>query len=196
MRHRHHPPRHPLRPHRPWRRHARTTLVDSDWVRHHIDRLELPSGKHIDFHALEFPMQVAGIVPVGDDGRILLTYQYRYMADSCGWEIPAGNVPEDEDLVQGARRELLEETGHAAKLLELVYEYYPQIGRSDHYFNIFVARGISKVTDTLDADEVTDIRWFDLNDILEMIRANELLDGFTALAVLVYALKITGSAGR
>jgi 8-oxo-dGTP pyrophosphatase MutT (NUDIX family) len=174
---------------RPWRRHARRTLIDSAWIRHHIDRLELPSGKHIDFHALEFPMKVAGVLPIGDDGRILLTYQYRYMADACGWELPAGNVPEDEDLVEGAHRELLEETGHSAKSLELIYEYYPQIGRSDHYFNVFVARGVWKVTDQLDDDEVTEIRWFELDEILDMIRTNELMDGFTTLAVLVYALK-------
>lgn len=172
-----------------WLRRARTTLVDSAWVKHHLDTLELPSGKFIEFHAIEFPMQVAGIIPVGDDGRILLTYQYRYMADAHGWEIPAGNVPSGESLEEGARRELLEETGYTARELTHLYAFYPQIGRSNHYFHIFAARGLAQLTADFDRDEVSDLRWFTLAELLEMIRRNELRDGFTALAILVYHLR-------
>ncbi len=176
------------RPGKKWRRHARTTLVDSEWVKHHLDTLELPSGKSIDFHAIEFPMQVVGIIPVGDDGRILLTYQYRYMADAFGWEIPAGNIPHGESLDEGARRELLEETGHTARVLEPLYSFYPQIGRSNHFFHLMVARGLFQQTTVIDADEVSGLAWFSVADIEKMIRTNELRDGFTALAILTYRL--------
>jgi ADP-ribose pyrophosphatase len=172
-----------------WKRSARKTLVESEWIRHHIDTLELPSGKIIDFHALEYPMQVAGIIPVGDDGRILLTLQYRYMADRYSWEIPAGNVPEGEDLVAGARRELVEETGYDAKTLEHLYEFFPQIGRSDHYFNVFVARDLEKISATVDTDEVFELRWFTPEEILAAIRANDFCDGFTATAIMAYHLQ-------
>ena len=64
-----------------------------------MGRTKLPSGKKIDYHALEFPMKVAGILPVRDDGKILLTLQYRYMAGQLSWEIPAGNLDEAEDLI-------------------------------------------------------------------------------------------------
>jgi ADP-ribose pyrophosphatase len=172
-----------------WKRKKRNTLVESEWIRHHIDTLELPSGKTIDFHALEYPMQVAGIIPVGDDGKILLTLQYRYMADRYSWEIPAGNVPEGEDLIAGAHRELIEETGYDAGTLEHIYEFYPQIGRSDHYFNVFVARNLVKMSDSVDADEVFEIRWFTIEEILDAIRANDFCDGFTAIALMAYNLQ-------
>lgn len=173
----------------PWKRIQRRTLVESAWIRHHLDTLELPSGEMIDFHALEYPMAVAGIVPVGDDGRILLTRQYRYMADRYSWEIPAGNVDTGEDLITGARRELVEETGYSAETLEPLYEFFPQIGRSDHYFNLFVARGLNKVSEQIDTDEVFELRWFRLEEILEWIRANNLCDGFTAIAIMAYNLR-------
>ena len=172
-----------------WKFEKRKTLVKSEWIKHHLDTLTLPSGKQIDFHALEFPMKVAGILPVGDDGKILLTLQYRYMANQLSWEIPAGNVPEDEDLLIGAKRELIEETGYDAKSLELIYEYYPQIGRSDHYFHVFVARGLEQVSKDFDTDEVCEIRWFGLDEILEMLAENKIVDGFTATAILMYKLK-------
>jgi len=172
-----------------WKRSQRKTLVEDEWIGHHIDTLELPSGKIIDFHALEYPMQVAGIIPVGDDGKILLTLQYRYMADRYSWEIPAGNVPEGEDLLVGARRELIEETGYDAKTLEHLYEFYPQIGRSDHYFNVFVANNLKKVSDTVDTDEVFELRWFSLEEILDLIRANDFCDGFSATAIMAYNLR-------
>ena len=171
-----------------WKFEKRTTLVKSEWIRHHLDTLTLPSGKEIDFHALEFPMKVAGILPVDDDGRILLTLQYRYMADSMSWEIPAGNVPEDEDLLIGARRELIEETGYDAKSLELMYEFYPQIGRSDHYFHVFFARGMEKVSDEIDTDEVAEIKWFTEKEVLQMLDDKTIIDGFTAIAFMRYKL--------
>ncbi|MCK5852349.1 NUDIX hydrolase [bacterium] len=172
-----------------WKFEKRKTLVKSEWIKHHLDTLTLPSGKQIDFHALEFPMKVAGILPVGDDGRILLTLQYRYMADSMSWEIPAGNVPEDEDLLIGARRELIEETGYDAKSLELIYEFYPQIGRSDHYFHVFVARGLKQVTEGFDTDEVAEVKWFTEKEVLQMIDDKTIIDGFTTMAILMYKLK-------
>jgi ADP-ribose pyrophosphatase len=169
-----------------WQRQRRTTLVDSEWIKHHLDTLQLPSGKQIDFHALEFPMKVVGVVPVGDDGRILLTLQYRYMVDASGWEIPAGNVPLGESVLDGARRELYEETGHTARTFTPLYDFYPQIGRSNHHFTTFVAQGVREVTDVVDGDEVSAIRWFTLDQILQMICDNSLRDGFTALAILAY----------
>ena len=172
-----------------WKFEKRKTLVKSEWIKHHLDTLTLPSGKQIDFHALEFPMKVAGILPVGDDGRILLTLQYRYMADSMSWEIPAGNVPEEEDLLIGARRELIEETGYDATSLELIYEFYPQIGRSDHYFHIFVARGLKQVSKDFDTDEVAEIKWFTEKEVLQMIDDKTIIDGFTTMAILMYKLK-------
>ncbi len=172
-----------------WLRHKRKTLVKSEWINHHLDTLELPSGKKIDYHALEFPMKVAGVLPVRDDGKILLTLQYRYMAKQLSWEIPAGNVPEDEDLVIGARRELIEETGYDADSFEHIYEFYPQIGRSNHYFNVYIARGLKQVSESFDTDEVSEIRWFSLDEILKMIIENEIVDGFTTTAILMYKLK-------
>jgi ADP-ribose pyrophosphatase len=172
-----------------WRRTRRTTLVESEWIKHHLDTITLPSGKSIDFHALEFPMLVAGVIPVGADGRILLTLQYRYMVDAFAWEIPAGNIPPGEDLQAGARRELIEETGHDASALEPLYDFHPQIGRSNHHFHLFVARDVRKVSDTIDDDEIAAVRWFTPAELEAMLRTNELRDGFTALAILLYRFR-------
>ena len=135
-------------------------------------------------------MKVSGVLPVRDDGKILLTLQYRYMANQLSWEIPAGNLPQEEDLIVGARRELIEETGYDADSFEHIYEFYPQIGRSNHYFNIYVARGLKQVSESFDTDEVSEIRWFSLDEILKMIIENKIVDGFTRTAVLMYKLKI------
>ncbi len=174
-----------------WKREKRKTLVESEWIDHHLDTLTLPSGKKIDFHALEFPMKVAGILPVSDDGKILLTLQFRYMADAMSWEIPAGNVPADEDILTGAKRELIEETGYAADSLKLIYEFFPQIGRSNHYFHVFLARGLKKITDEIDTDEVAEVKWFTQQQVLKMIDDQTIIDGFTAIAVMRYVLFYT-----
>ena len=173
-----------------WTRRARTALVESSWIRHYLDTVELPSGKVIEFHALEFPRKVVGVLPVGEDGRILLTLQYRYMTNAFSWEIPACNVDEGEDLLTGARRELLEETGCSAEQVQLLYDFYPQIGRSDHHFHIYIAHGLRKLTEQLDPDEVAETKWFTTSEILGMFKDHSLRDGFTAFAILLHLLDI------
>ncbi|NLF39205.1 NUDIX hydrolase [bacterium] len=180
----------------PWKKLGRRTLVKSVWLKHHLDTVRLPSGKTIMFHALDFPRKVAGVIPVGDDGRVLLTRQYRYMAKSYSWEMPAGNVPRGETVMKGALRELEEETGYTARRIKLLYTFHPQIGRSNHLFHLFVATGLRKVSATYDTDEVSEIRWFSVRQLQAMVRRQEFIDGFTLLGLLLWGLQGKGPRKR
>src|SRR2546423_8305251 len=80
-------------PLRPWQVLRRVTVYDSPWVRLHRDDVRLPDGTVIDgHHVVDVPRPAVGVVPVGDDGRVLLIEHYRFITDTTGWEIPAGGV--------------------------------------------------------------------------------------------------------
>jgi len=93
---------------------------------------------------------VVGIIPVKDDGKLVLIQQYRPAVDKQVIELPAGlagDVPgqEDEDMEIAARRELLEETGYEAQKMEYVFQGVPSSGLSNEHVIFYRATGLKKV---------------------------------------------------
>lgn len=140
---------------------------------------------------------VCVIAPFVDDDHIALMRQYRYAADSELWELPAGtlNGREENQRMTGAEtpeecaaRELSEETGYEAEVLEKVCECYAMPGISDEIIHVFFARGLKRREQSLDDDEIiVEIRAFSAEELEGMIERGEIRDAKT-LVGLLYAL--------
>src|SRR5579859_141289 len=116
-------------PQRPWQVLRRRTIYTSAWVNLHRDDVLLPDGSMIDgYHVVDYPQPAAGMLPIGDDGRLLLLEQYRFITDTISWQLPAGRVEADELPAAAALRELHEETGYQAGQLEALGHYHPMHG--------------------------------------------------------------------
>lgn len=137
------------------------------------------------------------IVPILDDGRILLMRQYRYAAGQSIWELPAGtlNGREEngrmvatEEPETCARRELVEETGYEATTLTRLGECYAMPGSSDEIIHLFIARGLTLGVQSLDIGEVIDeLRFYTLVEAFDMIKKAEICDAKTLLGLMLYA---------
>jgi ADP-ribose pyrophosphatase len=172
---------------RPWQVLRRETIYDSSWVRLHRDDVRLPDGTVIDgHHVVDFPRPAVCVVPVGDDGRILLIEHYRFITDTTGWEVPAGRIDEGEELAQAAARELREETGYAAERLEYLGAYHPCNGSSNLTFHVYLGYGLSQVGELTDTNEVLRAAWFVPDEVWAMIESNTARDGLTLTALLWY----------
>jgi ADP-ribose pyrophosphatase len=169
----------------PWQVLHRSLVYESPWIRLWTVRIRLPDGTIIDdYHVLDYPYQAVGVVPVAADGRVLLVDQYRFITDRRSWSVPSGRVDGTETLEAAVRRELDEEGGAtAAKLVYLGY-YNPSHGSSNQVFHLFVGHGVEVRHAPPDLNEVQDVRWFTVEEIRQMIRANELLDGLSLTALL------------
>src|SRR5688572_25076083 len=166
---------------KPWDIVAKRPIYRSEWVSlFHVD-LVLPDGSLAkDYHVIEYPYEASGVVPIGDDGRILLIEQYRIQANKRSWEIPAGRIDDGETPAQSAVRELREETGHAPRgELRPLGHYHPSMGSSNMTFHLFVASGVHRVGEVEDVNEVLDVRWFDRERVREMVRGNEIVNGMS-----------------
>lgn len=165
---------------KPWTVLARRTLYQSAWVGlQHVD-VRLPDGDVIhDLHLVTYPFQAAAVVPIGDDGNILLIDHYRFQTDTRGWEIPAGKIDAGETPAQAAARELLEETGHSVDALKYLGRYHPSNGSSNQVFHVFVARGVTRVSGIKDTNEVIGVKWFTPAQVRALIQRNEILDGLS-----------------
>ncbi len=95
----------------PWRRHSRRLAYENAWIQVHHDEVTRPDGQPGIYGVVHFRTRAVGVVAIDDEDRVVLVGQYRYSLDHYSWEIPEGGVPYDEDPLDGARRELREETG-------------------------------------------------------------------------------------
>jgi 8-oxo-dGTP pyrophosphatase MutT (NUDIX family) len=165
---------------KPWQVLARRKVYESGWIDiQHLD-IRLPDGQVMrDIHMVDYRFAAASVIPLGDDGRILLIDHYRAFTDTRGWETPAGKIDSGETPEQAAARELMEETGHRAASFQNLGRYHPSNGSSNQVFHVFVARGITRVDEIQDTNEVIGLRWFTPPEVREMIARNEILDGLS-----------------
>ena len=132
-----------------------------------LDALEV-NNHQFSHIALEYPESVA-IVPANNAKNLILIKQYRYLADSVLWEIPAGQIKKGESRKQAARRELLEETGLIAKKLVYLTQYYTNIGTSNLKVNMFLALDLEQKQQSLEPTEDIYVKIVTLQKAKKMI---------------------------
>jgi ADP-ribose pyrophosphatase len=149
------------------------------------DRLLHPLGHELDYYVVRYPRQAVGVVPVDKEGRVLMVQQWRHTVQKLLWEIPAGAMEAGEEVTVAANRELREETGYVAGVIEPLGQYHPTIGSANQTFHVFVARQLKKVAEP-EANETHAVQWFSRGEVEGMIDRNELVDGFSLTGVLLW----------
>lgn len=126
------------------------------------------------------------LLPLLDDGRIVMIRNRRFAIERTLLELPAGTREQDEEPASCAARELAEETGFRAARLDPVLTFYPAPGTSSERMHLFLARGLTAGAQRLDASEQIEVEPLSLGDVLARIRANEIEDAKTIAAVLYF----------
>lgn len=132
----------------------------------------------------------AAVVPVTDDGKLLMVRQYRNALDRETLEIPAGKLDDPkEPKIECAYRELEEETGYRCEQLEYLISLNTTIAFCDEAIDIFVARNLIPSEQHLDPDEEICVEAWSVEDLEKLIYAGKLTDGKTIAAIMAYARK-------
>lgn len=135
----------------------------------------------------------AAVVPVTEDGEILMVRQYRNALDRFTLEIPAGKVDSpSEPRRLCAFRELEEETGYRVEspdALEFLLRINTTVAFCDEEIDIFVARKLKKGAQHLDEDERIEVESWRPEKLMELIYSGELTDGKTVAAIMAYAAR-------
>lgn len=174
----------------PWRRRSRRSAYTNDWIEVLHDEVDRPDGSPGIYGVVHFRNRAAGVVAVGDDGRILLVGQHRYALDEYSWEIPEGGVGADEPLVDGARRELREETGYDATTWSRLARLTVSNSVTDERGELFLATGLIAGAAAPEPSEDLALRWATVDEVVAEIDAGEIHDAMTIAAVCRYALAI------
>jgi len=118
---------------------------------------------------------------------IVMERQYRHAAQQYLWELPAGKIEPGEDPLEGAKRELAEETGYRAKKWRPLVEYYASPGFLGESMKVFLAEGLEPGEAQPEEDEQIELRLVKLSELLKRIEKGAILDGKTLSSVLLYA---------
>lgn len=148
-----------------------------------LDRVRLPNGKESAREYIVHPGATV-IIPLFDNGDVLLERQHRYPLHRDFIELPAGKIDPDEDDLVCAKRELLEETGYVAEEWTCLMTQYPCIGYSDERLIYFLARGLKHVGDAPDHDEFLEILRVPFTEALEMVRDGRICEAKTVMGLL------------
>ena len=125
------------------------------------------------------------VIPVTDDGKVIIERQFRYPIDSVITEIPAGKLDSaDEDRLSAAQRELREETGYTADEWIDMGIYYPAAAYSDEKITMYLAKGLHKGQQELDEDEFLNVELAPITDLIDEVMSGKITDGKTQVAVL------------
>ena len=147
------------------------------------DRVRLPNGAESVREYLVHP-GAAVIIPLFDNGDILLERQHRYPLHRDFIELPAGKFDPDETELACAQRELIEETGYAAEAWTYLTTLYPCIGYSDERLVYYLAQGLQEVGSALDEDEFLEILRVPMTEALAMVKDGRINEAKTVMGLL------------
>jgi 8-oxo-dGTP pyrophosphatase MutT (NUDIX family) len=143
-----------LQPHgTPWANLSERTVFDNPWIRVTEHDTTAPTGAPARYGAVRFKNLAIAVLPIHDDGTVVLVGQHRFPNRDYSWEIPEGGGPLDVDPLESARRELAEETGLAAADWREVMRVQLSNSVTDEKAVGYVALGLSEAMEVQHADD-------------------------------------------
>ena len=154
---------------------AGALAYDGSFLKVNRDSVRLPDGAVTHREYILHPGAVV-ILPLLDDGRVLLERQFRYPLGKVFIEFPAGKIDPGEDILACARRELQEETGYTASDWRFVATIHNAIAYSDEHLELYLARGLVAGPAKLDDGEFLELFTASVPELLEMVRSGQVTD--------------------
>jgi 8-oxo-dGTP pyrophosphatase MutT (NUDIX family) len=137
---------------------------------------------------VHFANLAVGVVALDDRDRVLLVGQHRYALDAYSWEIPEGGVPLEEAALDGARRELREETGVVAATWREIGGFHLSNSVTDEAGVLYLATDLAQHVAAPEATEELVVRWVPFAEALAMTLDGRISDAMTMMAIQRVAL--------
>lgn len=170
----------------PLKRLSREHVYTGAIVDLYKDKVQDHEGKIYDYDFIKHK-GAAAVIPVKDDGKIVMVHQYRNAIDRFTTELPAGGLNSvDEPGIVCAARELEEETGYKSDDLEFLISVNTTIAFCNEKIDIFVARNLQKSHQHLDEGEFVDVEEYTIEELVEKVYKSEIMDAKTVSAILAY----------
>ncbi|HEY9775585.1 MAG TPA: NUDIX hydrolase [Planktothrix sp.] len=177
----------------PWKTNGSKVVYDNAWIRVREDNVIRPDGKPGIYGVVHYKNKAMGVLPIDDEGCTYLVGQYRYTLNQYSWEIPEGGAPEGEDPLEGAKRELLEETGLVAKEWKLLSKAHLSNSVSDEEAILYLATNLTRGPANPEGTERLEVKRVPFEEALDMVARGEITDAMSMIAIQAYVLSMITS---
>ena len=151
------------------------------------DVMQAPDGQIAHWDYIAHRTGAAAVLPVMEDGRILMVRQYRNALGRETLEIPAGSRDSVEEPTEVcAARELEEETGYRASHLELLLTVATTVAFCNEVIDVYLATDLTKTCQHLDENEFVEVESYSIEELVEMVLHQKIQDSKTVSAILAY----------
>lgn len=172
-----------------FKRLSRDLVYEGSIIDYYKDTVQVPNGNVVKWDFIGHK-GAAAIVPVTEDGNILMVRQYRNALDRYTLEVPAGGLNgTDEPTKVAATRELEEETGYRSDDVEFLVSIYTTVAFCNEKIDIYVAHNLIPSEQNLDEDEFINVEEYAPQQLVDMIYAGKIQDSKTICAVMAYVQK-------
>ena len=170
------------------KRVAREMVYKGSILDMYKDTMKFADGHTSEWDYLDHRGNAAAVIPITNDGKILMVRQYRNLVDGLTLEIPAGCLDfKNEETKLAALRELEEETGFKANKIEKLFTVVTAVAYCNELIDIYIASDLEKGKRCLDEDEDIKVESYSLEEAKKMIRNGQIIDAKTVAAILAYA---------
>ncbi|HEY4652700.1 MAG TPA: NUDIX hydrolase [Pontibacter sp.] len=171
----------------PWKTLKSEMVVNEKWYKLRRDEVELPNGTVLDDYYVSVRPNVVLTFPVTEDGHVIFVRQYKHAAGNIFIELPGGVIDDHEDNpMEAARREMLEETGYTSDNMELVLEVIDNPTKDTNKIYFYLARNAYKVAEQdLDESENIEVLYVPLQEVEQLVLSGKInVSGSVALCLL------------
>jgi len=164
-----------------WKQLSSKIVIKNPWWTHKQDEFQIPGGITGEYHYVH-TNGASMIIPITDEGKIILVNQYRYLCDKESIELPCGGVKDGKSYEEMAHIELEEETGFRSNDLRNAAEFNPYNGVTNEICKVFIAKALVQSKSIPDSTEEFEILYKTPNEVDELIHSNTIWDGMTIAA--------------
>lgn len=171
----------------PWQTRSSKVLYDNPWITLEEDKVINPAGNQGIYGKVVFKNRALGIIPLDHRQHIWLVGQYRYTLKEYSWEIPMGGVPFGEEILEGAQRELREETGISADKWTQLLKIHTSNCVTDEVGYCFLAEDLTLGKPQWDETEALQVQRLPFSEALGMVMKGQITDAISVASILKLA---------
>jgi 8-oxo-dGTP pyrophosphatase MutT (NUDIX family) len=167
----------------PWTILGKKEIYENPWIQLTEFKVINPKGGEGIYGKVHYKHLAVGIIPLDENWNTWLVGQYRFPLDQYSWEIPEGGGRMDEEPVEAAKRELVEETGIVAKEWSKILTMHLSNSVSDELAIIYLARNLEQQKAEPDETERLIIKKLHFDEVVGMLDAGEITDSMSVAAI-------------